>query len=744
MGRLIACVYCGDGHADASAVRECWQRSQSPTAASAPAAVAAVTTLAADQQAAVTEESHTVRIIAPAGSGKTRVLTERARHLVQHRGIASHQIALIAYNKRAQGEMAARTADIPGLHVRTLNAIALAIVNGSSPFAQRNDRRVTIDEPDVRRILHRLVTFPKKRNADPVAPWIDALSATRLGMVDPSIVERRYGGDVPGLGDVLRRYRAELARQRVADFDEQIVLAVEALQSEPDTLASARKACTFLLVDEFQDLTPAHLTLVRLLAGDAAAVYAVGDDDQTIYGYNGADPSWLIDFANYFPGAVEHALTINYRCPADVVDAADRLLRHNRRRVPKSIGAGSTRTGLEVHPPDADTVARTVSIVSDAVRAGHDPSTLAIVTRVNSLLAPVQAALSDAGVPSTGGVGKEFIERTSVRASLAWLRLATAERLNADDLSEALRRPSRSLHPRIADWVKEQTSVEALQRLAGRVTNDRDAARIGEFASDIERVRAAAAASRGAGAGRVLQLVRDGIGLGSSVAGLDSQRHGMNRAAQSDDLTALVQLAALHPDSATFERWLATTLAKPWAAHGVTLATVHRVKGLEWPTVVVHHVAADQFPHRLSDNVEEERRVFHVAITRGIDHVHVVPAMVPSPFVAELHTEPSADAAPLTQPARTAPPSSRPGHDLDVDQRAVFEGLRELRRHLAAGKPAYTVFADSVLDEIARRQPDTLAELGTIKGVGPSKLNQYGEAVLTAVRAIRGSAAGDV
>ena len=99
-----------------------------------------------------------------------------------------------------------------------------------------------------------------------------------------------------------------------------------------------------LLVDEFQDLTPAHLLLIRLLASPGGAVFGVGDDDQTIYGYNGADPAWLIDFAELFPGAGSHPLEVNYRCPAGIVDVVDRLLRHNDRRVAKTIRAHSTDT----------------------------------------------------------------------------------------------------------------------------------------------------------------------------------------------------------------------------------------------------------------------------------------------------------------------------------------------------------------------------------------------------------------
>jgi DNA helicase-2/ATP-dependent DNA helicase PcrA len=693
--------------------------------------------LAADQRAAVTELSHTARVIAPAGSGKTRVLTERARWLVRERGIDAADITLIAYNKRAQQEMAERTADLPGLQVRTLNALALAIVNGTGRFARREDRRRTIEEHEVRRILSRLVSFPKRRNADPVAPWIEALTAVRLGMIDPAVVERRAGGDVDGLTAVAPRYRDELRRQGVADFDEYIVLAVEALRDEPATRVAAHAACQLVLVDEFQDLTPAHLQLVRLLAGDQAAVFAVGDDDQTIYGYNGADPSWLIDFAEFFPGAAEHALTVNYRCPADVVAAADRLVRHNRRRVAKTIRAANTHQGLIVHEAGDDPVGATLAAVREELDRGRQPVDIAVLTRVNSMLAPVQAALVQAGVPVSGGVRAEFLERTAIRAALAWLRLATAEQFRPADLGEALRRPSRSLHPRIAEWVGEQQSVEALRRLAARVTNDKDAQRIEDFATDIERVRVVAERSGRDQAARVLRTVRDGIGLGTSVAGLDRQRHGMNRAAQSDDLTALVQLAQLHGTVDGFERWLTDTFSAPWTKGGVALATVHRVKGLEWPAVIVHHATSEQFPHRLAEDVEEERRVFHVALTRGRERVHVVVADPPSPFVAEMSTEPPAGGLPVARTVPLAPVARRADDDMTVDQRAVFEGLKELRRHLAAGKPAYVVFADAVLAAIARDLPADRAALGRIKGVGPAKLDQYGDAVLALVAEAR-------
>jgi DNA helicase-2/ATP-dependent DNA helicase PcrA len=497
----------------------------------------------------------------------------------------------------------ARTPDLRGLQVRTLNAIALAVVNGSSPFAPQPRQWQTIDEGEVRRIIGRLVNFPRKRNADPVATWIEALSMARLGLRSPDQVESVYDGDVDGFADVFPRYRRELERAGMVDFDEQVQRAIEVLLRDPVARAAAQRACRVMLVDEFQDLTPAHLLLVRLLAGPDAAVFGVGDDDQTIYGYNGADPAWLIDFATLFPGAGEHPLEVNYRCPADVVAAADMLLRHNQRRVAKVIRPSKSILGLTVEDGDAP-VGTTVRVISEAVAAGTPTSDIAVLTRVNSMLVPVQVALHAAGVGTSGGVGREFLDRVAVRAALAWLRLVTAKgAFRAEDIGEALRRPSRSMHPNVANWVGEQTTVDGIRRLADRVNTERDAQRVREFADDIERLRGIAA-TRGT-TGAILGALRDSMGLASSIATLDANRKGMNRTAQSDDLTAIAQLAELHPDPGTFERWLRDSVSASWTAGGVTLATVHRVKGQEWPFVVVHHAEADQFPHSNARRVHE-------------------------------------------------------------------------------------------------------------------------------------------
>ncbi|MGA9275980.1 ATP-dependent helicase, partial [Ilumatobacter sp.] len=693
--------------------------------------------LAPDQLEAVTHPGGAARIIAPAGSGKTRVLTERARHLLTNWRLPSSAVSLVAFNKRAQEEMRERTPDLDGLHVRTLNAIALAIVNGSAPFAPQPTRWKTINEGDVRRLIGDLVSFPKRRNSDPVAPWIEALTLVRLGLVAPADVEARYDGDVDGFAAFWPGYRAALERQHLVDFDDQIYRALIVLLSDPNARRTAQRACRTMLVDEFQDLTPAHLLLIRLLAAPGGAVFGVGDDDQTIYGYNGADPGWLIDFAELFPNAGAHPLEVNYRCPAGIVDVADRLLRHNQRRVDKTIRAASNDPGGWSIDESVDPVAATAGAVRDALASGASPSDVAVLTRVNAVLAPVQVALVGEGIPIAGGVGLEFLDRTSVRSVMAWLRLASTDergRFLPADLGEALRRPSRSFHPRITSWISEQGSIVDLFQLSGRLNNERDSDRLMEFAADIQTMQKVARS--GAPTSDLVLTLIDEIGLAGSVSGLDVTRRGMNRSAQGDDLTAIRQLAAQHDDVATFESWLRSRLASSRSSDGVILSTVHRVKGQEWPHVVVHHADAEQYPHRLAEDVEEERRLFHVAITRASEHVTIVPGPDPSPLVAELTTEPSprtivSSHRPDPVPARAArKPKGDPTADLDADSAARFDRLKSLRTELAAGKPAYVVFDNKTLAAIARAAPTTKQDLARISGVGPAKLDKYGDAFI--------------
>ncbi|MDW3217002.1 MAG: ATP-dependent DNA helicase UvrD2 [Acidimicrobiales bacterium] len=703
--------------------------------------------LAPDQLAAVAHGGGGARIIAPAGSGKTRVLTERARHLVRDRGIDPSTICLVAFNVRAREEMQERTTDLAGLEIRTLNSLALAILSGRGPFASPADRSAprVIDEREVRRVLDDLVGGRRQAMADPMAVWIEALTASRLGLRSPAAVEKEFGGDVKEFASVLPEFRRRLRGAGVVDFDEQILGAIEVLCTDPAARRAARQACGVLLVDEFQDLTPAHVLLLRLLAGPRADVFGVGDDDQTIYGYAGASPSWLIDFADLFPGSGAHDLTINYRCPPAVVSGAATLLTHNRRRVDKTITAAKGREdggdALEI-ASSPDPLGATVAEVTRLVEHGVAPADIAVLTRVNATLLGPMLLLGEAGIATSAPVDANFLERTGVAGALAWLRVAVApeQALPATALETAVRRPPRGISRRLAEWVGEQRSPRQLDQLAGRLNNARDQDKILAFAEDVRMIRGLA--DDGADTATLLAAIRDRVGLGQALDNrLDASRRSVDRSAHGDDLAALLAVAGAQPDPNRFGPWLAERLTDrepDWA--GVRLSTIHRVKGREWPHVIVHDATAGLMPHRLAADREEERRVFHVAVTRASRRALVTTGEPPSPFVAQLTTprDPDAEPEPELRPAR-ARPTERKSRDVpevgSLAEASLRESLKAWRSETAkaTGMPAYVVFNDATLYDLARLRPIDDDELLAVPGIGPVKIEKYGEEILAII-----------
>ncbi|MDQ3469979.1 MAG: ATP-dependent helicase, partial [Actinomycetota bacterium] len=491
------------------------------TLATVPAPVEPSAPLAVDQLAAVGHMAGPSRVIAPAGSGKTRVLTERLRHLHRDRGYEPAGVLAVAYNKQAQLEMQARTTDFRP-RVRTLNSLGLWVL-----AEHRRRSPPVVNERDVRDLVESLMPGgrPRRSNTDPIGPYVESLSLIRLGLVDPDVVEAMRD-DVPGLAAMFPEYRRRLADRGVVDFDEQIYSAVETLLRDGPFRRSMQSTCRHLLVDEFQDLTPAHVLMLRLLALPALDVFGVGDDDQCIYGHAGADPAFLIDYAGLFPGAVAHPLNVNYRCPVEVVDGARTLLGYNHRRVAKAITAG----------PDNDTMAGTLRLVEHASDAaataavdvvsawlaepGVEPVSIALLARVNSLLLAPHVALHVAGIPVSSVLRPDVLERTGMRAALAYLRIAASgDAMASGDIVEILRRPTRGL----PQWFPERLhrrarwSVRQLRAVAEQISG-KDGYKVDHLADDLHVVTDA---GRAGTTRDVLETVRDDVGLGSAMSMLD-------------------------------------------------------------------------------------------------------------------------------------------------------------------------------------------------------------------------------
>jgi hypothetical protein len=500
--------------------------------------------------------------------------------------------------------------------------------------------------------------------------------------------------------------------------------------------------------------------------------------------------------------------------------------------------------------PAGEMAGTAVTAITAAIAGGASPADLAVLARVNSALLPVQVALTDAGVAHTGPLDTSVLGRTGVRTALAYLRMGLdLERIRREDLFDTINRPARKVKSAVAPLLKRGSrfTIRQLEQVADALDRTHQE-RFTDYLGDLQHLEAAI--TEGADTGSCLRIIRDRIGLGEAMDALDRSRTRPEGSSHGDDLDALEQLASLQPDPAAFREWLLAHLRVPGDPTGVTLSSVHRVKGMEWDEVVVFAASNGLFPHRLADDVEEERRVFHVAITRCRRRVHVVADRDrPSPFVAEL-TRPAdrparvesasggvrtstdvegtpvqpvrrddgavvaavglevavpggfvgpivaldgpvaiVDARPVTdghgrttaapdvavdpgggsdadrhrvrlrvafgtpvtvagEPTRLAGPAPTRrtgagdgrldlgGGEPEVDD-ALYESLRSWRARIAAetGLPAYLVFHDRHLQVIAGRKPRTLRELAGCPGVGPTKLERYGDDVLDLVDA---------
>lgn len=781
-----------------------------------PPEVEPASDLAPDQLAAVSHVSGPARVIAPAGSGKTRVLTERLRHLLGDRGWERDTVLAVAYNKEAQLELERRTAAFRP-RARTLNSLGLWVLgeyHGRPP--------ALMEERECRRLVESLLPGRRQHraNTDPIGPYLEALGTVRLGLVDPAVVEAERD-DVDGLAELFDRYRDQLAQRGAVDFDDQVYGAVEALLADGDLRRRLQQRCRHLLVDEFQDLTPCHVLLIRLLALPGLDVFGVGDDDQVIYGHVSADPAFLIDYDRLFPGAGNHPLTINYRCPVEVVDGARTLLGYNHRRVAKEINAGPsadpTPGALRVvdHGPD-DAASASVEVVQGwLAEVGVEPTSVAVLARVNSLLLAPHVALAEAGVPLASVLTPDVLERTGMRAALAYLRIAAAgAEIDPRDVVEIMRRPTRGLPQWFPDRLARRSSwsVDQIAAIADQVP-DKESAKVLRLAGDL---RAVVQAARRGTTREVLEVVRDDVGLGSAMTLLDRTGGGQG-SSHLDDLEGLLAVADLHPDPAGFEPWLRTVFTREADPAGVTLSTIHRVKGREWDRVALYGVVDGVVPHRLSEDPEEERRVLHVGLTRGRHRVAVLTDRSRrSPFLSELagtapHKPPprraagtapgSGAAGPVAARAGSRSASARSaggrgaaggssngivaveGHEVKVlggysgviigadgrgvklrldnggtlsvrygervEQRgrtaplapptelwgaaaAAEDVLRRWRsaRAKVDGVPAYVVLSDAHLRGIALARPTDAEGLTACDGIGPTKLDRYGDDIL--------------
>jgi DNA helicase-2/ATP-dependent DNA helicase PcrA len=615
-----------------------------------PPPVLDLSTLNPPQREAVTTIEGPLLVLAGAGSGKTRVIVHRIAYLLQ-RGVDPESILAVTFTNKAAGEMRARVASVGGapavdVFVSTFHSFGLWLLQQEHRAAGLPKRFAICDAGDQLAIVKRCMREVKVDDRAFDAHRVLAILSRAKNEGKKRIRVRPEGqGDDYDLvaSEVYPRYARALAGQRAVDFDDLIARPVALLSADEALRRKYERRFRHILVDEYQDTNVAQLELLKLLAGEERNVCAVGDDDQAIYGWRGAEVRNILRFERHFPGAKEVRLEQNYRSTGHILACANAVIARNADRRPKRLftAAGDGEKVRVVPLPSEEDEARFVAEeIARVRREGRPFGDVAVLYRLNAQSRPIEEALREASVPYTVHGGPAFFDRSEVRDVLAYLKVCVAPQ-DEVSLARIVNVPARGIGDasleRVHAWAVEHGVhlFEALSR-AGEVPDlPRGAAeRIAAFVTLVETHRARFAAGRPSDGARALVAEVDLYGHArSSVSSFEA---GERKVAAIDgilrSLDAYEQRTA-RPSLATWLQRLALDSRAeedPAASEGVALMTLHAAKGLEFPVVLLVGVEEDLLPcagiQGAARDVDEERRLAYVGITRARERLFLTRA----------------------------------------------------------------------------------------------------------------------
>jgi DNA helicase-2/ATP-dependent DNA helicase PcrA len=682
-----------------------------------------------DEQRAVAEALHgPVVVLAGAGTGKTRAITHRIAHGAATGQHDPRRTLAVTFTTRAAGEMRSRlrTLGVDGVQVRTFHAAALRqlrffwprLSGGDFPELLPSKARLVAESASRCKLPTDTATV---RDLASDLEWakVNFLTGAAVGE-RAAAANRTLAVDAAAFAQLQVAYEDAKAARGLLDFEDVLLVTAGALADRPDIADAVRAAYRWFTVDEYQDVNPLQHRLLGLWLGERDDVCVVGDANQTIYTFTGATPAYLTSFRTTYPDATEVRLVRCYRCTPQIVTLANAVIGRAAKADPATAlvlrsqrPAGAEPT-VEVFDDDVEEAAQVARRARQYLADGVPARDIAVLFRINSQSAQLEEAFAEAGVPVVLRGTERFFDRPEVREAVTRLRGAARGEPGGLPLGEEVRAVLSTAGwtptpPRTAGAVRERwESLAALATLADEVAESL------------------------------------GDSLSAFVVELDSR--------------AELQHAPV--------------------ADGVTLASIHAAKGLEWRVLFVVGCSDGLLPLQYADTpaqVEEERRLAYVAITRAADHLHLswARARQPggrqvrsvSPFLAEALAGHAGVGDALTAGvvkrgsgrARGERPRKGPARcrvcrkglvtaqertlgrcqscpaDLNAE---LLDALREWRLQTSREKavPAYVVFTDVTLIAIAEQAPADTDALAEIPGIGPMKLQSYGEDVLGLIR----------
>ena len=623
-------------------------------------------------------------VIAGAGSGKTRVLTTKIAFLTAH-GLKPWNILALTFTNKAAREMRERVAAIVGEEVAkylvmgTFHSVFAKILRKEAPLLGYTSKFTIYDRTDSTSLVKNIV---KGMGLD-VKVYKPSIVLSKISQAknnlilaeeyfnDPDILKRDDSDKVPEVGHIYMKYQQRLKASDAMDFDDLLVKMYILLTTHEEVRRKYVDRFNFVLVDEYQDTNRTQARILWLLTRERQMLCVVGDDAQSIYAFRGADIGNILNFTRIFPDARLFKLERNYRSTKSIVDAANSVIAHNRNRIPKDVyslaGAGQK---IEIYPTESD-VEEAERVVKSVCKTNADNgvpySEIAVLYRKNAQSRVIEEALRKSGVPYRVYGGLSFYERKEVKDAIAYFRMT----VNPND-DEAFRR--------VVNYPARGIGNTTLEKLMSVATNNE--------ISLWETVNTFAAKELGVSAttyGRISKFVAMINGFAAKAGELDAYALGneileesgvrteivtdtsdLSRKENLDELiNALYDFVAQETETngsaenATIENYLADVALLTDADKNdadkekVSLMTIHSAKGLEFSAVCIVGLEEEIFPgHQAffdSRELEEERRLFYVALTRAKEYCYIsyarfrfsygnVTESDPSRFVKELNS----------------------------------------------------------------------------------------------------------
>lgn len=681
------------------------------------------------QTEAVTTTEGPVRVIAGAGTGKTRALTARFCFLTDMLGIDPSAILCVTFTNKAAAEMKERIRAMLGDfdlgYICTFHSFCVRLLKEDIHVLNYPANFIIIDEDDRVALLQKVYTDMGLTLKElPINRAVDYISERKAAPGDEYL---RYVEELNNTGlvgrternadrfdEIFQRYIYEQKKNFAVDFDDIIIFAAYILRKYPDILMKWQQRMQYVMVDEFQDVSPRQYEIARMLSGGHGNLFIVGDPDQTIYSWRGADVKLFLNFDRLYPGATTIVMDANYRSTPEIIRASNALIAHNTDRYPKALHAvgDSGDKPLVNHARTEKAEAKWMAdTITGLVESGAALSDIAILYRAHHLSRVLEETLIKHGIIYRIYSGTAFYRRREVKDVICYLRML----VTADDIAfeRTFNVPPRGFGKKKTAFLHaeaERTGATLMETLRANIDNP--VLRGSKGREYINAIDTAAALVGKLSLGDLMQRVLD-------LSGYEEMLRGLSEWERLDNLAELKRAIeeAGHDDDATLDDFLARVAlmtgmdAEKADLPAVKLMTVHTAKGMEFPYVFICSLNEASFPSRRCsgpEEIEEERRLAYVAMTRaekglfmsdseGFNHDNT--GKTPSRFLYEAGIEnlrfdrPLPEQAPLPQ----APPSSKGRPRLasgDMVEHPVFG--RGLIMEVDSTRETYTVQFDKM------------------------------------------------